>query len=128
MFDLAEALLDAVAAREVRPVLLQVRQRLVSFVAVVFALFADPVDLAVLAREVVVQLCAVLRVGDDHTLSRLFRFEPHRARNSDRTALGKVQRVPRLGKVREGQVQGHTLADVGLINTVYSERPCDSER
>ena len=128
MFDLAEALLDAVAAREIRPVLLQVRQRLVSFVAVVFALFADPVDLAVLAREVVVQLCAVLRVGDDHTLSRLFRFEPNRARNSDRTALGKVQRVPRLGKVREGQVQGNTLADVGLINTVYSERPCDSER
>jgi hypothetical protein len=36
--------------------------------------------------------------------------------------------VPRLGQVSEGQVQGHTLADVGLINTVYSERPCDSER
>lgn len=54
MFDLTEALLDAVAARKIRPVLLQVRQSLVSFVAVVFALFADPVDLAVFAREVVV--------------------------------------------------------------------------
>lgn len=102
--------------------LLQVRQDFVVLVASEAALLANPVDFAVLAREVIVQLLAVLLISHNHALCWLLRLELVVTFDRNGASIQKVVLLPRHLPVLDFQIQSHVLRHVRLRHTLDGHR------